>query len=165
MDGKPKRRSQQPAPVSVQAPTDPRPIKYRLGDLETMTSELVAQLKCGFLEHLRRTARKTLAAEQVGVTLFVIERWLTDDLRFREDAEHATQARVDELELDLEASTNRSGGDVTARIFTIKGLRPEKYQERIVQATYQHTVYEPEFTFEVLDGKAPSPTDKTPQTR
>ena len=162
MAGKPKRRSLQPAPVSVQAPTDPRPIKYRLGDLETMPSELVAERKADFLGHLRATARKTLSAERAGVTLFVIERWLTDDLRFREDAEHATQARVDELELDLEASTNRSGGDVTARIFTVKGFRPEKYQERIVQATYQHTVYEPEFTFEVVDGKAPAPTDKTP---
>ena len=164
MAGKPKRRSQQPAPVSVQAPTDPRPIKYRLGDLETMPAELVAQLKCGFLEHLRRTARKTLAAEQVGVTLFVIERWLTDDLRFQEDAEHATQARVDELELDCEASTNRSGGDVTARIFTIKGFRPEKYQERIVQQTFQHALYEPEFVFEVPDGKAKVPADPDTQT-
>src|SRR5438093_7228246 len=100
MAGKPKRRSQQPAPVSVQAPTDPRPIKYRLGDLETMPAELVAQLKAGFLDHFRRTAGKALAAEQVGVTYFVIDRWLTDDLRFREDAEHAKEARTDELELE-----------------------------------------------------------------
>ena len=42
MAGKPKRRSQQPAPVSVAAPADPKPIKYRLGDLESMPAELVA---------------------------------------------------------------------------------------------------------------------------
>ena len=149
MAGKPM-MGKRPQPTSVQAPSSPKPVKYRLSDLPGLLPEQVSELKGQFVGAIRLTARVTLSAEEVGVTRYVVEEWLKADLLFAEDVEHARQARIDEIEADLEGSTNRSGGDVTARIFMLKGYRPEKYHDRVVQETYSHNVYEPETTIAVL---------------
>jgi len=139
-------------PSTQQAPSDPRPVKYRLADLPTIPEETVGELKGRYVAAMRATAKASLSAERVGVTWYVVGAWLEADGGFREDVEHARQCRIDEIEADLEGSTNRSGGDVTARIFMLKGMRPEKYQERIVQQTFVNQVVEPEFEVKGVEG-------------
>lgn len=93
----------------------------------------------------------------------MILRWYEEDLRFREDAENAAQIRLDELEQDLESSTHRSGGDVTARIFILKGGRPDKYQERIVQQTWTGELIEPQFKISVVNTPEDAASIQEPQ--
>lgn len=140
-------------PGSKAAPSNPKPVKWRLSDIGRIPAEEVVKLKAGYVEAMRRTGKAHLSAEEVGVTTFVVGAWLEGDSVFREDVEHARRCRIDELEADLEGSQNRSGGDVTARIFRLKGELPDKYMERIAQQTYQVQVYEPEFRIEGLRGE------------
>lgn len=151
---------ERPKPSSQQAPANPKPIKWRLRDLDTMPAPTVVDLKQHYVAAIRKTAKEVLSAEEVGVTLYIIRKWLEDDIVFREDVEHVRQARMDEIEMDLEGSQNRSGGDVTARIFALKGMRPDKYMERIAQSVYSTQVYEPQFTIETIEPKKRE-TEKT----
>ena len=88
--------------------------------------------KRAFLAAFSRCGSLSQAAKRAKVDRRTHYNWLKDDPAYREAFQQATIEAGDALEYKM--SEMAHAGNVTAAIFLLKGLRPEKYRER-----YEHT--------------------------
>jgi len=92
--------------------------------------------KRAFLAAFSRCGSLSLAAKRAKVDRRSHYNWLKSDPAYREAFYQATVEAGDALEDRLMEPA--FGGNVTAGIFLLKGLRPEKYREqRIIELNFQ----------------------------
>lgn len=103
-----------------------------------MTTDRALRLKKqAFITAYQQCATITGAAAAVGVHRSQHYSWLDKDPWYVDQFEHAEQSVVDMLE--SEAVRRAIAGSDTLLIFLLKGLRPDRYQQRTSVEVKQHT--------------------------
>lgn len=94
-----------------------------------MVNRCTPEAKQIFLDALRATYSVHHAARAAGICRSTAYNWRREDSEFAQAWEDALEDAVDVLEQSM--FERALGGDTTAGIFLLKGMRPEKYKARV----------------------------------